>query len=202
MPLVLAVAELMTAIHVVVDHVPETSEPFYARETFWVAVGSIVSTAVAVGTLVLAYFTRDLARETHASVIGAQREIAAEERRYRQGFAPHLAIRVTPVEDPFGNVARYAIELRNIGPGYARGIDLAFSESATGPALRRSIVVPSAIAAGESVIAAEFLPDEHYDAGLQVSYRDAFDQRFSSRTTAPIGPHLTYEYREEQLGGP
>jgi len=200
MSLALGFAALLAPVHVIVDDVRESPQPFYARETFWVAIGSIVSTAVAIGTLILAYYTRNLARETRASLIAGQREIAAEERRYRQGFAPHLAIRVMPVEDPFGNVARYAIELRNIGPGYAKGIDLRFVQAAASPALRRSIVTPTAIAAGESAIVAEFMPDEQYDGALQVSYRDAFDQGFASWTTAPIGPHLTYEYREEALG--
>jgi hypothetical protein len=102
---------LATATHVVLDALPAAvQEPFWAREVFWVAVGSVASVLLSAVTIRLVFVTG-------RSVIEAGKATALQEIHNARAIAPFI------VAEEFGEPPTpLYMTLRNVGPGLAMNV--------------------------------------------------------------------------------
>lgn len=120
---------LLGALHVIVDGpLPVERQAFWLQERFWVAVGAIVTAA-------MAFFTMRLAADTRDVVRGAQAEAQQRERHHRESLAPLISVKVLearvmqPLRSGDGTLTfpiKLNAKIENAGPGPAAEVSICF----------------------------------------------------------------------------
>ncbi|HEV3091538.1 MAG TPA: hypothetical protein VGX91_08880 [Candidatus Cybelea sp.] len=120
---------LLAAVHVIVDRpIPVEQQGFWLEERFWVAVGAIVTAA-------MAFFTMRLAADTRDVVRGAKAEAQQRERHHRESLAPLISAKVLearvaqPMRSADGTLIfpiKLNAKIENVGPGPAAEVSICF----------------------------------------------------------------------------
>jgi hypothetical protein len=170
-------------------------ELFFKTEAFWVFVGSLGSFLAAAATVALAFYTsrlafrtKDLAEETSTSIADTQKAMAAEDRRHRDTLQPHVAIIAEELQPGIWHMF-----LWNIGPGYAKDINI----TATMPTGTKAMNIPVALPANGRIAYYRTSGTIVFPSDITIRYQDSFGNNFVSQVIGQFAPGTPYVFKAE-----